>query len=166
MAYFTNRAIETIFPKPSNTGFAPVTIDVRIGDVNSSLAVGDVINLLKFPVNTVLEDDSIVLSCVTADLDSNATTTLAWDLQVSSDLAGTSPTLLEGAVDVAEVGDSAVLTSQNGLTDVSSKYLQLRVDAAFATFNADGVARLELVYSTAQTELQPYAIYGLSVITA
>lgn len=169
MALYRTQFIETNTAHPTNTGVMDVQIDVLVSQVIATGPVAnDVINIYKFPAGFHLRADSFLVECVTADIDTDATTELVWDVQYDDNTAGSSPTvLINDTADVAEAGDSDQIDAalNKGYIDVGGNYLQLKCVTAPETFGTTGVARVSFQLTRSLYQVEPFNVPNLSVLT-
>lgn len=127
-----------IFPFVVSETVATTSID----DVN------DEVRLVKFPDRCYL----IALQVTATDMDTNATPTLRFDVQVDDD--STEVDLIANST-VGQGGGSDELDEDAGhlLREVSNKYLQIKVDAVSATPASGTLTFKGLVYIEAPTTL-------------
>ena len=167
--YYTNRAVRQSGNRPDMTGYAPVDIDVVIGDVVAAgPAADDVINLRRFSNGAHIKKDTFSL-LVTNDIDSNGSPTLQWDLQVADNIDGTNDdgsaatVLISNSTARADTDTDALDTAIADFVDVGGKYLQMKIDTAAATFGATGSLGLVFDITLRGEASQPYNIPGVSV---
>lgn len=133
MAYYANGQTLQFTPMAMDKQILFFDVTVQLAATQTDDATGAVINILgPFPANTelVLFDEWWVLP---SDLDTNATPALTYDLQISSALAGTSPTVLIADSTTAQGGTKDLLDSNLTGTSLSGKYLQVKIETAAAT---------------------------------
>lgn len=162
MAYYADVSRSLQFtPHADDKGVLTFDVTLTIAESQADDASGTVFNIIgPFP-------DGVEIACIDewfvlpSDLDTGATPALTYDFQISSALAGTSPTVLISNSTTAQDGTKDFLDSNVMGTALGGKYLQVKIEVA-----ADTAAAGTIQVRGAVRKSPPARTIDLSAIAA
>lgn len=162
MAYYKHSQVEWAIPFREDCGVYPIDINVELAAAQVEND-GAFINIGRFGPNTYIAQDTD-WDFDFDDLDSDGAPALVVDVQVADELDGTGnvDTLISGST-AGQTGATDAFDGDENLTDVSGKYLQLKVTTVAATGAAGGL-RIK-GYIASDLNVQSFDLTGSSALT-